>query len=197
MDDDAVRQLVAVQPDFTANAICANYENTFGHGFGESFKLAKKGDWYRRESAVYIDYAAPGEPPVRYSLKTKKFEAFMGDAENHLWFTNVENPALLTLDKTLHFEIVGESLMNLKFGGKTKIFKLIKIKVTGETAVGGDWDEATVFLYAAPDLKNLVVKTELIFPKDGKICTMNNVSLVAAASKLFAEFAAYRLSMNF
>lgn len=188
---EAARLLLAVQPDYAANASCVNYEDVFGHGFGESVKSAKKGDWYRHQSATFIDYFAPDAPPVRYSLKTKKYDAFTGDAENHLWFTNVESPALLALDKTLKFEIVGSETIDFEIVGKTEKRELIKIKVTGETEVGGDWDKTIAFLYVAPDLKNLVVKTELIFPKGGRICTLSDVSF-DVPDGIFAEFIRYR-----
>jgi hypothetical protein len=189
--DGAARGLIAVQPDFTADASCVNYENIAGHGFGESVKSAKKGDWYRHESKTFIDYFTPGEPAVRYTFKNKKYNAFTGDAENHLWFMSVESPALLALDKSLKFEIVGRETVEFQIAGKTEKHEQIKIKVTGETTVGGDWDKAVAFLYVAPDLKNLVVKTELMFPKGGRNCTLRNISFNVPKG-LFTAFAAYR-----
>jgi len=189
--DGAARGLIAVQPDFTADASCLNYENIAGHGFGESAKSAKKGDWYRHESETFIDYFTPGEPAVRYTFKNKKYNAFTGDAENHLWFMSVESPALLALDKSLKFEIVGRETVEFKIAGKTGKHEQIKIKVTGETTIGGDWDKAVAFLYVAPDLKNLVVKTELMFPKGGRNCTLRNISF-AVPDGLFTTFATYR-----
>ena len=190
-DDEAARRLIAAQPDYTANVACSNYENEFGHGFEESVKSWKKGDWYRHESEKFIDYFTPDAPPVRYSLKTKRYDAFLGDAENHLWFTQIESPALLAKDKTLRFEIIKTEKNDLKIGAKSEKPELIKIKVTGETNVGGDWDKATAFLYVAPDSKNLVVKTELIFPKGGRICTLQNISFVVPDG-VFTEFTDYR-----
>lgn len=189
--DDAARRLLAAQPDFTANLSCLNYEDIFGHGFGESIKTAKKGDWYRHESETFIDYFVPGQPPVRYSLKTRRYEPFLGDAENHLWFMSVESPALLARDETLNFEIVEKETIDFEINGKTEKRELIKIKVTGETAVGGDYDKAVAFLYVAPHLQNLVVKTELVFPKGGRNCTLRNISFVVPGG-LFTKFDRYR-----
>jgi hypothetical protein len=189
--DGAARDLIGVQPDFTADASCLNYENITGHGFGESVKSAKKGDWYRHESKTFIDYFTPFESPVRYTFKNKKYNALTGDTENHLWFMSVESPALLASDKSLKFEIAGRETVEIRIAGKTGKHEQIKIKVTGKTAVGGDLDKAFAFLYVAPDLKNLVVKTELMFPKGGRNCTLRNISF-DVPDRLFTAFAAYR-----
>ncbi len=185
------RQMIAVQPDFTAAMSCLKYEETFGHGYGEQFKSAKKGDFYRHEAKDYIDYFSPHAPPYRYSFKTKKFEPFTGDVDNHLWFESLESPALLAQDESLKIELIGKEMLDFKTGGKTEKRERIKIKVTGETEVGGDYDKAEGFLYVAPELKNLVVKTELIFPTAGQICTLKNISFGAPAN-LFKQFADYR-----
>ncbi|HEY0049833.1 MAG TPA: hypothetical protein VGB68_11130 [Pyrinomonadaceae bacterium] len=190
-DEAEPRRLLAAQPDYTASVSCLRYEKTFGHGYGESLKAAKKSGFYRLEAKTYIDYLSPDAPPVRYSFKTKKFEVFSGDAENHLWFTKIESPALLVQDETLKFEIVGRESVDFQTNGKTKKRELIKIKVTGETAVGGDWDKAEAFLYVAPDLKNLVVKTELFFPKAGRSCALADVSFIVP-QELFKPFNEYR-----
>lgn len=189
--DESARVLIAVQPDYTADVSCVNYENMTGHGFGESVKSAKKADWYRHESETFIDYFTPDEAAIRYTLKNKKYEAFTGDAENHLWFTSVESSALLALDESLKFEIVARETVDFEIAGKIKKRELIKIKVTGETEIGGDWDKAVAYLYVAPDLKNLVVKTELIFPKGGRICTLKDVSF-DVPDGIFDEFIHYR-----
>lgn len=193
IDDLEPRRLLAAQPDYRANASCLRYEKRFGHGYTESLKSAKKGDFYRSESKTYIDYFSSDAPPVRYSFKTKKFEVFSGDAENHLWFTKIESSALLAADETLKFEIVGRESVDFETNGKTKKHELIKIKVTGETTIGGDgdWDKAEAFLYVAPDLKNLVVKTELFFPKAGRNCTLREISF-DVPEEIFKQFDQYR-----
>jgi hypothetical protein len=104
---------------------------------------------------------------------------------------SAESPALLALDRSLKFELAVSEKIDLEIKGEMKKYRLIKIKVTGETTVGGDWDKTFVYLYAAPELKNLVVKTELIFPKGGRNCTLTNVSFDVSA-KLFTAFSAYR-----
>ena len=190
-DDTAARDLIADQPDFTADSSCVKYENTGGQGFGESLKSAKKGDWYRHESPKFIDYFVPREPPLRYSFKNKKYEPFTGDTENHLWFFTIESPALLALDKSLKFEIVGRKTVAFGFAGRTEKREQIKIKVSGQTTIGGDLDKTVAFLYVMPSLRNLVVKTELIFPKGGKNCTLRNISF-NVPDGLFTDFFEYR-----
>jgi len=189
--DETARRLIAVQPDFTAESTCLNYENTMGLGFGALVKTAKKDGWYRHESETFIDYFIPGEAPVHYTFKNKQYIAYTGEVDNHLWFMSVESPALLALDKSLKFEIVGRTEVDLKITGKTKQRQQIKIKVTGKTEIGGDLDEAVAFLYVVPDLKNLVVKTELIFPKGGRNCTLRNISFIVPDG-LFTAFRTYR-----
>jgi hypothetical protein len=190
-DDETARRLIAAQPDFTADSSCVNYENIGGHGFGESVKSAKKGDWYRHESSAFTDYFVPGESAVRYTFKNKKYEPFAGDTENHLWFMSIESPALLALDMSLKFEIVGREMVDFEIAGQTKKREQIKVKVSGETSVGGDFDKAVGFLYVVPDLKNLVVKTELELAKGGRNCTLSNISF-DVPDGLFTDFIKYR-----
>ena len=190
-DDRAARQLIAVQPDFTANASCLNYENIGGHGFSEILKSAKKGAWYRHESKTFIDYFIPYEPPIHYTFKNKEYVVYTGDTENHLWFMSVGSPALLALDKSLKFEIVTNQKIDFESDGKTVKPALMKIKVTGETTIGGDFDKTVVFLYVAPNLNNLVVKTELIFPKGGRNCSLRNISFTVPDG-LFTNFIKFR-----
>lgn len=186
------RTMIASQPDFTAQMSCVKYEKTFGHGYGESFKLVKKGDFYRHETNNYVDYFSPNLPPARYTLKTKKFELFAGDLENHIWFESLESSALLARDDNLKFEMVGSETGEFEVNGRTQKLELIKIKATGETEVGGDFDRAQAFLYLAPDLRGVVVKTELILPNAGRKCSLQNISFTASSNELFREFTIYR-----
>ncbi len=193
--DAKARLLLKNQPDFTADSLCANYEKITKENSEESLKTVKKGNRYRHQSDTFIDYVIPDEPTVRYSFKTKKYDAFSGDVENHLWFTSVESPAILAWDKTLNFEIAGTETVDFEIGGKTEKRELIKIKVTGETTIGGDWDQAVAYLYIAPHLKNLVVKTELKFPTGGRNCTLQNISFTVS-ERLFKDINEYILSQN-
>ena len=105
-----------------------------------------------------------------------------------MWFEKVESSALLARDKSLNFEFVGNESVDFEIDGKTEKHELIKIKVTGETTIGGDWNKAEAFLYVAPHLRNLVVKTELIFPFAGRICNLRNISFAIPSNKLFKQF---------
>ena len=189
-DVDSARRLISTQPDFTADMSCLSSEK-FKQDMVEEFKSAKKVDFYRHETKVYMDYFSPDEPPVRFTFRTQTYEPFTGDIENHLWFESLASPALLAQDKSLRFEMNGNEITDFKIDGKIEKRELIKIKVTGETEIGGDFDKAEGFLYVAPELKNLVVRTELIFPTSSRICSIKNISF-NVSEKLFEQFSDYR-----
>lgn len=190
IDSNLAQQLLAAQPDFKAEMSCLISERS-KEDSGELFKSAKKGNIYRHETKDYIDYFSPNEPPFRFTFNTNKFEPFTGDIDNHLWFELIESPALIAKDESLNFSLIGKEIIDFEINGKTEKREWIKIKVTGKTEVGGDLDKAEVFLYIAPELKYLVVKTELNFPSFSRTCKSKNVSF-DVQEDLFDQFLEYR-----
>ena len=176
------REILANQPDFVAKESYDSFEQAHGHSFG--MKVAKKGQWYRRDTDIVAVFSSPDEPYVRYILKAKIFDTSPGLRERRAWFADAQNAAVLAKEEGVNFEAVGEEII--------EGHECLKIKATKPGATGGDRGEGvTVYSYAAKDLQNLVIRTEVIQPERRTVYVLKDISF-DVPDNLFEVLARYR-----
>ena len=156
------QKILAAQPDFVADEISGDFETMGGTTF--PFKLAKKGEWYRTASDLAVVFSSAEEPDVRYFLKAKTFDLPPRDKAMRAWHSHAQFPAILAQDQTVNFETVGDETVDGH--------PCAKIRVTKPN----NNDGVVVLLYAAKDLKNLVVLTEVTRPDRRQTFHLRNVS---------------------
>jgi hypothetical protein len=160
---ESAQQILAMQPDFVADQFYASFE-TRGHGHSYTFQVAKKGEWYRSASDMTAAFSSYAEPNVRYFLQAKTFDSPPRSKEKRVWYLSAQTPAILAQEHGVVFETIGEEAVDGH--------NCIKIRVTNPT----EHDEVTAFLYAAKDLKNLVIRTELTLPDRRTTFILKNIS---------------------
>lgn len=160
---ESARELLATQPDFIADEFYASFE-TAGHGHSYTFRVAKKGEWYRSASDITAAFSSYAEPNVRYFLKAKIFDSPPRAKEKRVWYGSAQNPAILAQEQGVLFEALGEETVDGH--------NCLKIRATNPNVR----EEVTVLLYAAKDLKNLVIRTEMSFPDRKTTFLLKNIS---------------------
>ena len=155
------KDILLNQPDFTADQQYFMFESHKHGGFGVSEKLAKKGSIYRWESFDNVNFLSFEKPPVFCSANGKNcFEKQdYNDCCGYLKANQVENFARASDAK---FELVGSEVV--------QGYDCVKIKTENIAK------EETVYFYAAKDLKNLVIKTEVIQSDRKHTFVLSNVS---------------------
>ena len=174
-DPESLRQMLKTQPDYTAEQRFA-FSEGFG-GFGANSKIVKMGNRQAEvtEDTIYINQ--PGKPLIKVFPKRKEWsELKMGDSVDFAFTPE----ALANRDDTI-FKSLGQDTVEqyscIKFEVSFKDEKLKEMKFV---------------FWAAPSLRNLVVKTETSLGQRIKFFTLlENVSL-QVDEKLFRIPAGYK-----
>jgi hypothetical protein len=163
------KDILLNQPDFTAEQQYFMFESHKHGGFSVSEKLSKKGSVYRWESFDNVNFLRFDQPPVFCSANGKNCFEKQGydDCCGYLKANQVENFARAS-DAT--FELAGSEIV--------QGHNCIKIKMENVAK------EETIYFYAAEDLKNLVIKTEVIQSDRKHTFILGNVSF-DVPNKLF------------
>lgn len=161
-DPESLRQMLANQPNYTAQQQFLFAEG-FG-GFGAKSKVAKMGNQQVEVTEDTIFIAEPGKPTIKVFPKRKEY-------------------AEMPVEKKDDFPIAPEELAKrndvmFKALGTEKVGQYTCLKI--EAAYKDEKLKETMkFLFwVAPELKNLVVKSEMSFGQQGKFLTLlEDVSL--------------------
>ncbi len=149
------REILAKQPDFVAEEFSSSFERLHGHSFVT--KIAKKGVYYRREGPIMVFFDKAGEPTLSYWRPAKIFVNDPPAKQPLAWYDNASNAEIFAQTEGVKFEVVGKE--------KVEGHECLKIKASAESeAQAEEKDKTKVFLYAATDLRNLVIATELFLP---------------------------------
>jgi hypothetical protein len=154
------RNIVANQPDFVADE-----EFFYGEGrggFSAKRHVARKGNRYYIDTGVVKVITEPGKE-IRIYDETKSFEENPIGSEFVLGNGHPINPKLLLLQNGATFVGLGAQTIDGH--------KCLKI----ETFVPDQ--KAQVFLYAAEDLKYLIIAAQVLNPPRGSFQRLQNISL--------------------
>ena len=154
--------ILAAQPDFVAEELSGDFETMGGTTF--PFKLAKKGEWYRTATDVAVIFSSAEEPDVRYFVKAKTFDLPQSNKAKRAWHAQAQFPALLARDQAVNFEMLGDETIDGH--------PCARIRATKPN----ENDAVVVLLYAAKDLKNLVILTNVTRPGRRQTFHLRNVS---------------------
>ncbi|MEW6131282.1 MAG: hypothetical protein AB1757_29905 [Acidobacteriota bacterium] len=155
------RSMVANQPDFVADLVFFRSETVSGGG--GAMRLARKGNRYRQESQFWIFVGEANRPAARLFPEAKAYddlEPARGESAGGSW---PFNPKTLAQEPGIAFEVLGA----VEIDGH----RCIKIKARRK----GKPEQ--IYLYAARDLKNLIIVARIINPPRSFIQRLNNISL--------------------
>ncbi len=182
------RELLLKQPDFTAEEVFSEFEPARGGGFSLAMKFAKKGEYYRRESDIMVFFYKFGQPTIRYRRPARIFDPPPKDDTPPVWHEQAYNPEIFAKTEGIAFQGDGAELVE----GHDRL----RIKATKQDASPASEEaKEVVFLYAAKDLQNLVIKTEVILVDRERIFFLRNISF-DVPDKLFKALARYKPSKS-
>jgi hypothetical protein len=155
------RRIVAEQPDFVAD-LTFFYSESFG-GFGGAERIARKGKRYRKESQFWLFIGVEGKPAARVSTETKLYDDMEPADDETAGGARPFDPRTLADERGVTFNSLGTTVIDGH--------KCLKIE-----AVRKDKSEK-IYLYAALDLKNLIIVGQALDPPRGLVQRLGNVSL--------------------
>jgi len=174
-DPESLRQLLANQPDYTA---MQQFQFSEGFGaFGARSKVAKMGNKQVEvtDNAVFIN--EPGKPTIKVFPKRKQYSEF--PAEKNDDFSVSPD------------EIARRSDMVFKSLGRETVGKYMCLKI--EAAYQDERLKEMKFVFwAAPQLKNLVIKSEMYIGEQVKFLTLLEDVSLGVNQKLFRIPPGYR-----
>ena len=181
INESYARELLLKQPNFTAEEIVSEFEPGRGGGYSLAMKFAKKGEYYRRESDIMVFFYKFGQPTIRYWRPARVFDHPSRDNVPPMWHEQAENPEIFAKTEGIAFQSSGAEVIE----GHDCL--LIKATKQGASPTSEEAKEV-VFLYAAKDLQNLVIKTEVILVDRKRISFVRNISF-DVPDKLFKALA--------
>jgi len=155
------RDIVLGQPDFVADLELFSSEGFGAHTWAEH--IARKGSRYRKESQSWVFIGQIGKTSVRLYPQGKVYDDFVPPRGGGLAEGGVYDPGALALESDVAFTALG----TVQIDGH----KCIKIE-----AMRKDEPEK-IYLYAASDLKNLIIVAQVLAEKRGLVQRLRNVSL--------------------
>ncbi|HEX8091079.1 MAG TPA: DUF4412 domain-containing protein [Blastocatellia bacterium] len=173
-DAETLRQILVNQPNYTAVQQFI-FSEGFG-GFGAGSRVARLGNRYREESDDRIFINEPGKPTIRIYPKRKEYS---------------EQPAEKDIFQFTPHELAGRNDVTLKSLGKEKVggYDCLKIEVTYRD----EKLKGMVFVfYAAPALKNLVIREEISLGEQVRFVTQLSDVSFNVSENLFLIPAGYK-----
>jgi len=184
-NDHYPRELLLKQPDFTAEEIVSEFEPARG-GYSLAIKFAKKGEYYRRESDIMVDFDKFGQPTIRYWRPARIFVPPSKDNTPPKWYEHAANPEIFAKTEGISFEDAGAEVVNGR--------ECLKVKATKQGAAPTSEEaKEVVILYVAKDLQNLVIKTEISLVDRKRTSFLRNISF-DVPDELFKVLARYKPS---
>ncbi len=148
------------QPDFIADLNFFVGEG-FG-GYGGAERLARKGNRYREESEFWIFVGELGKPSARLYPQAKAYDDLESPRGGSADSSPI-NPLVLALEPDTTFTALG----TIEIDGH----KCLKVEAMRKGK------PQKIYLYAARDLKNLVIVAQVIEPRRGMVQRLANISL--------------------
>jgi toxin ParE1/3/4 len=153
--------VIANQPDFVADLTFFRSERFSGGG--GAMRVARKSNRYREESQFWIFIGEVGKPAARLFTGDKTYDDLEPVRYERANSSQPFNPATLAQETGTTFEALG----TVTIEGHS----CIKIKATQKGK------PATIYLYAARDLKNLVIVAQFVDPPRRFVQRLSNISL--------------------
>jgi hypothetical protein len=157
------RDIIANQPDFTAEM--SYFRSHYVSGSGFDYKLTRKGNRFRKESQFWTFVGETGKSRVRLNPNGTYNDLEGGDDER-VGGSGDFNPKLLAGDATIQFSPLGK----IAIDGH----ECIKIAVKRKDA---EAREEEIYLYAAKDLRNLVIVAQFRDSNATLVQRLQNISL--------------------
>jgi hypothetical protein len=159
------RDIVASQPDYAADLTFFVSEG-FG-GFGGAQRQVRQGNRYCDESQFWILVGERGKSTARLSPSTKTYDDFLPSRYDSV---NSEplDPAVLMLDADRTFSSLGTVIVD---GHKC-------LKIESKSKSNPD---QKILLFAARDLNNLIIITQVVSPHRSMGQWLKNISLTVPA----------------
>ncbi|HRH44102.1 MAG TPA: WG repeat-containing protein [Pyrinomonadaceae bacterium] len=142
------RDLIANQPDFSADLSFFRSEAVSGGGGGE--RITRKGNRYRRESQFWIFLGETGKPRVRLFPEEKMYDDLEPAEDETLSYSTPFNPKTLANETNITFTPLGK----ITIDGH----ECIKVQVQRK---GENREKEKISLYLAKDLKYLVIVAQV------------------------------------
>src|ERR1043165_6523235 len=177
--EPTARDLLLNQPDFIATE---TYPSAFmGHGFATTFKLAKRDDCYRRQSATMVIYACLNQATTIYDLRKQERQPQEG---GNTTFPS-DGQSLARAHQDAEYRLAGTAMI-----GEQECQK-IEVKLKFNPSNFGN-EEFTYVFYVAPNLKNLVIGVDVTGNQTYATSRLGNVEFDFPNS-LFQRPKGYRL----
>jgi hypothetical protein len=154
------RDIILNQPDFMADLNFFVGEGFGGHGGAE--RLVRKGNRYREESQFWIFIGELGKPSARLFPKAKAYDDFESARGGSVDSTPI-NPAALAKENDVKFISLGTRVI--------EGHNCLKIEATR------NGKPEKFYFYAARDLNNLVIVSQIVEPKRSTLQRLGNISL--------------------
>lgn len=158
-----IRELIANQPDFGADLEFFVAEHKIGGAYGFAYRVVRKGKRFREESQFWIFVGEIGKRTARLFPPSKSYD-------------DMEPPRAASMNE-------GGLLSNpniLLADGGTTLTALGKQKIEGHDCIK---IEATrkdrpekIYLFAARDLKNLIILTQIIGPEKSTTARLRDIT---------------------
>ena len=176
-DSLQLKAILTDQPDFLAEEIFTEFEPRVHGGFSLRNKLAKKGDCYRSESDGSVFFFCMQKPTVYFNPRKKTIREV--PSIDVKWYQHGSHVQMLVNEQSLTFEEIGTETIDSH--------DCRKIKVSRTTSNAND---PTVFLYAAKDLRNLIIVVEVNLSDRTNRYVLRNVTFEVPV-ELFAPIERY------
>lgn len=174
-DPESLRQILARQPNYTATQQFT-FSEGFG-GFGATSKVAKMGNRQVEvtEDAIFIH--EPGEPTIKVFPKRKEYARMPVTKEDDF----AVSPEGLARRDDVSFKSLGTE--------KVGRYACIKIEVSYKDE---KLKEMKFLFWAAPELKNLIIKSEISLGQEVKFLTVLGDISLSVDEELFRVPAGYK-----
>lgn len=156
------RDIVRGQPDFVADLELFASTGVSAHSWAEH--IVRKGRRYRRESQFWVFIGEIGKESVHLYPQGKVYDDMLPPSSGGITEGQVFSPGDLALESDIAFTALG----TIQLGGHN----CIKIEAAPKD------NPARIYLYAARDLKNLVLVAQVLWPKSPTENTLHTVALV-------------------
>jgi len=153
-------ELILNQPDFAADLTFFRSERRSGGGGSEH--VARKGRRYRRESEFWIFVGESGKPSVRLFPVDRTYDDLLPARYESADSSEPFNPKTLALETGVTYTVLGATTIDG--------YRCIKIKAIRKER------PKEVYLYAARDLRNLVIVAQVLEPERSFVQKLRNVS---------------------
>jgi hypothetical protein len=156
-----LRDVVANQPDFVADLVFFRSETVSGSG--GAMRLARKGKRFREESPYWIFIGEEGKPSARLFPKAKAYDDMEPAREEFAGGSWPFNPQTLARETDISFEALGATDIDGH--------RCIKIEAIRKGK------PEKIYLYAARDLKNLIIVAQVLNPPFAFVQRIESISL--------------------